>query len=183
MVRGCLLLAISLSLLSGCSKKKGDPVTIPVVSPPSVPLTPGGKVGPKKKGRVVAWPHRVRPDQGRRPVDASAPSAKNKKKRVATDADIAAQKAAMERYVTEKAINQTLNTALPTLRACFQRHRATVGELQIKIRVHRSGHVLEARASGQGSAVNACVEHSLNRLRVSGVKTDTLTVERRFTFR
>jgi hypothetical protein len=103
--------------------------------------------------------------------------------RYATDADIAAFEAKKALAATEKAATNTLNSTAPQLKSCFERHGTGTVNATVSIRVHRSGHVMTSSVSGVNDAVRNCVQNILNDLKVDGVQTDSVTVQRTFKFK
>jgi hypothetical protein len=192
MVRATALILIAVAVLPmgllGCKKKPPEqPVAVSPADQPAAPTAaPGATPQPTPTGQpswpAPKWPAPW-PDQGRPPdlaVPAKAPPGQPRK--IATDADLAAYKAAMERAHTEEAVNVALNGAMPSLKACMDRHSQAAGDVRVSLRVHRSGHVISADISGPSSETQVCLERALRSVRVVGVQTDSITVQRTFKF-
>ena len=182
-MRTCLrcgwVLVLALALTS-CKKKPEVPV-----SPPSAPSSPSVTPGPSPEPQTpepprpsgsgpAAWPHQ--------PPDAAVPDAKRapdlKLTPISTDADLAKFKEEKERADSEKAVVGAVNGAISGVKSCFDARSMTAGSYTLQVRVHRSGRVLSSGVSGASSEVNRCVEKALSGLRVSGLKTDTIDVQR-----
>lgn len=115
------------------------------------------------------------PDAGVARTEPSGPSVEEQKAE-----EERRQKA---RAATEKAVNDALGTVLPRLRGCLAKAEGSSGAASVKLRVHRQGYVLDSTVDGVDYEARSCIRGVLGSLRVSGVQTDTVTVERRFDFR
>lgn len=170
------VLVLALTLTS--CKKKAEPVSPPSApsspSAPAEPLTPQPAQPTEPVARPAGWPHQ--------PPDAALPDAKRppdlKLTPISTDADLAKFKEEKERVESEKAVVGAVNGSISGVKACFDAQSMTAGSYTLQVRVHRSGRVLSSGVSGAGLEVNRCVEKALSGLRVSGLKTDTIDVER-----
>lgn len=98
---------------------------------------------------------------------------------ISSDADLAKFKEEKERAESEKAVTGAVNGAISGVKACFDAAKGvTAGSYTLQVRVHRSGRVLSSGVSGVDPEVNRCVEKALGGLRVSGLKTETIDVQR-----
>lgn len=91
------------------------------------------------------------------------------------------KKEAQDLADTENAINAALQGLMPQIRACYSAE--VTGETTLSIRVHRLGYVLNSKLKGSSTSTSTCVQKVLSKMRVTDVKTDTLTVERTFRFK
>lgn len=98
--------------------------------------------------------------------------------------DTAAKEAAAARAMaaTQQAVTAALRQRMPQLKACYQRTSTGTSALKVKLRVHRQGYILDTTISGANSAADSCMKGVLSNMQVSGVQTDSLTVERTLNF-
>jgi len=173
----CVLIVVCLAQVA-CKKK---PVPEPAPAPaPAQPVSAQGTDDDDDEnaylppaGGPVELPDQGRPDRSPPPPPPPPPP-----KAISTDADLAAYKEAKDRADTEVAVQRSVTTAIPRMVQCFDRSKVEPGKRTLRVRVHRSGRVLSASVDGVDDTVNRCVEQALGSLRVSGVKTDTIDVQR-----
>lgn len=122
------------------------------------------------------------PDAGAAPfrTRAAAQAAQDEEEEARRAAE---EKARKELTDTEKAVNAALNKVLPQLRRCYERGGSGASSSTVSLRVHRQGYIINSSVDGASSAVNGCIQELLGNVRVQGVKTDTITVKRKFSFR
>jgi hypothetical protein len=121
------------------------------------------------------------PDSGAPVARASTGTADQEEAdKAAKEAEI---KAHQDRADTEKAVNSALNGILPKLRGCYQSGGGTAAASTVSLRVHRMGYIINSNVSGASARTNACIQEILGNVRVQGVKTDTITVKRQFSFK
>ena len=84
---------------------------------------------------------------------------------------------------TEKAVTAAITARVAQLRACYERTSTGSTTVKVRIRVHRQGYVLDTTITGCNDAARNCMSGVLGQMRVSGMQTDTLTVERTFNLR
>lgn len=121
------------------------------------------------------------PDSGAPATVASTGAADQQEaEKAAKEAEL---KALQDRADTEKAVNSALNGVLPRLRGCFQSGGGSAASSTVSLRVHRMGYIINSDVSGASARTNACIQEILGNVRVQGVKTDTITVKRQFSFK
>ncbi|MCC6749558.1 MAG: hypothetical protein IT371_17975 [Deltaproteobacteria bacterium] len=171
---GCASL---LGVAAGCSRRDA---TSAANLPPAqeLPTTPPAGAAPQVRvaGRPVARVPRGDagvPDRGASPRSADA----------GADGETAEAREARLRAETERSVSAALNGAQPKLKDCYDRSGATTsGAATVRLRVHRSGYVMDADAEGLSDGARSCVTNVLRGLHVPGVQTDSLTVQRTFHF-
>ena len=99
------------------------------------------------------------------------------------DAMSNAQKAALARAGTEKAVTAAISARVTQLQRCYESTATAAATVKVSIRVQRSGYVLDATVTGCNDQARSCMVNLLKQMRVSGVQTDTITVQRTFNFR
>lgn len=109
----------------------------------------------------------------RRPV---APAAK-------LDAMSDEQKAALARAATEQAVSAAITARVGQLQRCYEATSTAAAAVKVSLRVHRQGYVLDATVTGCNDQARSCMITLLKQLRVTGMQTDTVTVQRTFNFR
>lgn len=184
------LTALTVGMM-GC-KKKAPP---PPPKPAWMQRSPGQARPGSNETQPTSWPQINKEtawvlgeDASTKTPDAAARQVRTGPKgikpgeRFATDADVAAFEAKKALAATERAASNTLNSTAPRLKSCFDRHGTGSANATVSIRVHRSGHVMTSNVSGVNDAVRNCVQNILNNLQVSGVQTDSITVQRTFKF-
>ena len=112
----------------------------------------------------------------------------NEEAQAGLDKEAEAKRAAEEKEQkdladTEKAVNGALNKVLPQLRKCYESGGSGASSSTVSLRVHRRGYVIGSNVDGANRAVSACIQQLLGNIKVQGVKTDTITVKRKFSFR
>lgn len=113
------------------------------------------------------------------PEAAAVVAAANEEARAEYEARV---KAHNDRVDTEKAVDAALQGVLPRLRDCYARHESKATSSTVSIRVNHLGYVLHSSANGANNAVNSCIREILGSVKVSGVKTGNITVQRSLNF-
>ncbi len=115
----------------------------------------------------------------RRHVRPAAGAVMTKRKEDETP-DQKAERLAKE--ATLRSVDAALRGASALMKRCYDQVNAKAGSATLSFRVHRSGYVLSPSVSGVDPRAKSCIEGTLKRLRVSGVKA-SLNVTRTLRFR
>ncbi|MBK8480488.1 MAG: hypothetical protein IPL40_04865 [Proteobacteria bacterium] len=70
------------------------------------------------------------------------------------------------------------NGVTERLTACFGPGRSVKAEAKLRLRVHRSGYVMEPEVAGADDALRACLVGVVSGLRVTQPLSDSVTLER-----
>ena len=99
------------------------------------------------------------------------------------DAMSNAQKAALALAASEKAVSAAISARARALQQCYESTTTTGAKVNVRIRVHRQGYVLDTTITGCNDRARACMAGVLQQMRISGMQTDSITAERTFNFR
>ncbi len=173
----CLLLA-----LPGCKRKVID--TGNSVSPRGGSVTPS----PTTTTTTQTSPTVAHQEALRVLGPIDEPDAKVRRARPASPAGKAdamsdEQKAALARAATEKAVSAAIGVRAGQLQRCYESTSTQAASVKVKLRVHRRGYVLDTTITGCNDRARACMAGVLQQMQVSGMQTDSVTVERTFNFR
>lgn len=75
-------------------------------------------------------------------------------------------------------VDRLLHGVTERLTACFGPGRASQSEAKLRLRVHRSGYVMEPEVAGANDAVRACLVGVVSGLRVTQPLGESVTLER-----
>jgi hypothetical protein len=135
----------------------------------------------KREDPAPAWPEherRVEPDAA--VTDAGTDGAGTGAAPTDAAPDLDPRVIALQQ--TQQAINRALDAAQQRITACVTLPPGQKLSARVSVRVHRSGHVLEANVSNVPDRVAPCIRNVIQALKVSGMQTDSLTVQRTFNF-
>lgn len=79
---------------------------------------------------------------------------------------------------SEKLVIAVVEGRLSAVKACMDRQSLPAGDYGFRVRVHRSGRVLSASIPGVNADTDRCIQDALGGLQISGMKTDTIDVQR-----
>jgi hypothetical protein len=84
------------------------------------------------------------------------------------------------RQRTEAALDKQLEAAFDQMRRCFAQGglRREITKATLRFRLHRSGYLVNPDVDAGDREVNACLVQVLDQVRVAGVETDSLSIER-----
>lgn len=90
-----------------------------------------------------------------------------------------AERAEMEaRQRTEAAVDGAIKRAFALFQRCYQTHQGGSTPAVLKFRLHRSGYVVNPEVTTGKDRLDACLRGVLSEVRVTGVETESLTIER-----
>ncbi len=175
-----LLLAV-LALTPACKEKVIDTSHLsprtPVAAPHTSPVTTQTSPTVTHQQALAALGPIDEPDaKAPRRRSPAAPAAK-------LDAMSDEQKAAMARAATERAVSAAIGARVAQLRRCYEATSTAAASVKVSLRVHRRGYVLDATVTGCNDQARSCMTALLKQVRVTGMQTDTVTVQRTFNFR
>ena len=93
------------------------------------------------------------------------------------------QKAALARAATEKAVSAAIGARAGQLQQCYEATSNAAAAVKVQLRVHSGGYVLDTTITGCNDQARGCMAAILQKIRVSGVQGDSITVNRVFNFR
>ncbi|MCA9667414.1 MAG: hypothetical protein KC503_17560 [Myxococcales bacterium] len=183
-----LVIAFALLWCPACKKeqpkKQEQPAQAPSIAP-QAPTKAKPVVTPRpKKGADDDWRNTrldARPASRSKKTEPAAKQASAQDAGGPSDADVLARKAAEARVADEKALDSKLNGISGKLGACLRKSGAREKNTDVRIRIHRSGYIMSATASGVSTAVQTCISTALANVRLGGLKSpEGLTVKRTF---
>lgn len=182
-----MLLVILLLAPAGC-KKEPPPMAAmsPLANPPpaaSDPDDPATDPDPPSSPRTDDkndW-RRQKPGTG----SGSAAATKEPAKAPAAkpdEEDPAAKAKRLAKIATQRAADAALGAASKAMKDCYDRAKAPSATATISFSVRSTGYVSAPRVKGVEPTVASCIENVLRDLRVRGVQSAGLVVERTLRF-
>lgn len=153
----------------------------PAASDPDDPATDPDPPASPRTNDKNDW-RRQKPGTGSGSAAATAEPAKAPPAAKPNKEDPAGKAERLAKLATQRAADAALRMANNAMKDCYDRAKAPSASATISFSVRSTGYVSAPRVKGVESSVAACIENVLRDLRVKGVQSAGLVVERTLRF-